>query len=54
MLDEKISDINQDLNSNMESSFQYNALIYSIKNIDKTLQIAVVTDNEILVFVVEK
>lgn len=54
MLDKKIGNTNQAFDSNMESDFQNNASIYSIKNIDKTLQIAVLTNNKILVFVVEK
>lgn len=52
MLEEKIGNANRE--SNMESSIQNNVSIYSIKNIDKTLQIAIVNDNEILVFNVEK
>ncbi|MGE5456303.1 MAG: hypothetical protein ACM3O4_04290 [Ignavibacteriales bacterium] len=52
MLEEKIGNANRE--SNMESSIQNNVSIYSIKNIDKELQIAIVNDQEILVFKVEK
>lgn len=48
MLDEIIS-----YTDNEVKSLRYSTPIYSIKNIDKTLRIAIINDNKVLVFVGE-